>query len=154
MKNIYDKYLNYKQTIKQLIMNYNIYRIVLITQFISNLKFNNKKKFQNFIRKLLSKHKRFLFRERDMHIKMKILNRFKKIENFDYQNNQYNKQKHIDNNNNDDSNKRKRNDENFVNKKEQLNEKNKTNNNNNEKNDKKFKIDNFNRKSVKFRLYR
>ena len=45
MKNIYDKYLNYKQTIKQSIMNYDVHRIVLITQFISNLKFNNKKKF-------------------------------------------------------------------------------------------------------------
>ena len=60
-----------------------------------------------------------------MHIKMKILNRFKKIENADYQNNQYNKQKHIENNNSDDSNKRKKNDENFVNEKEQLNKKTK-----------------------------
>ena len=125
MKNIYDKYLNYKQPIKQLIMNYDVHRIVLITQFISNLKFNNKKEFQNFIRKLLSKHKRFLFKKRDMHIKMKILNRFKKIENVDYQNNQYNKQKYIENNNSDDSNKRKKNDENFVNEKKTI-QKNKT----------------------------
>ena len=152
MKNIYDKYLNYKQHVKQSIMNYNIHRIFLMTQFISNLKFNNKKKLQNFVRKLLSKHKRFFAKKRNMHTKIKILNRFKKIENVDYKNNLHNKQKIIENHIHDDSNKRKKNNENFVNNEKQFNKKSKTNNNNNNENDKKFKFNNFNQKSIKNKL--
>ena len=154
MKNIYDKYLNYKQTSKQSVMSYDAHRIALMTQLISKLISNKTKKLQNFIRDLLSKHRRFLARERDMHSKIEILNRLKKIENADYQNSQTNKQKIIEANTHDDSNKRKRNDENFVNKEEQSNKKSKTNNNDNEGDDKKLKLDNSNRDSVKSRLYR
>ena len=95
-----------------------------------------------------------------MHIKIEIFNRFKKIENVDYQNNQHNKQKIIEININNDFNKRKKNDDNFINEKKQFNKKNKLNNNDNEnsndneKNDKKFKFDNFNKNSIKFKLYR
>ena len=152
MKNIYDKYLNYKQHAKQSIMSYDVHRIFLMTQFISNLKFNNKKKLQNFVRELLSKHKRFFAKKRDMHIKIEILNRFKKIENVDYQNNLHNKQKIIENHIHDDSNKRKRNDENSINNEKQLNKKSKTNNNSNNENDKKFKFNNSNQESVKNKL--
>ena len=160
VENIYDKYLNYKQINKQSVMNYDVNRIVFMIQFTSKLKFNSHEKFQNFIRKLLSKHRRFLAKKRDMHTKIEILNRFKKIENVDYQNNQHNKQKIIEININNDFNKRKKNDDNFINEKKQFNKKSKLNNNDNEnsndneKNDKKFKFDNFNKNSIKFKLYR
>ena len=34
-------------------MNYNVYRIFLMTQFISNLKFNSKKKITKFRQKII-----------------------------------------------------------------------------------------------------
>ena len=160
IENIYDKYLNYKQINKQFVMNYDVNRIVFMIQFTSKLKLNNHEKFQNFIKELLSKHRRFLAKKRDMHIKIEIFNRFKKIENVDYQNSQHNKQKVIEININNDFNKRKKNDDNLINEKKQFNKKSKLNNNDNEnsndseKNDKKFKFDNFNRDSIKFKLYR
>ena len=160
VENIYDKYLNYKQINKQSVMNYDVNRIVFMIQFTSKLKLNSHEKFQNFIKELLSKHRRFLARKRDMHTKIEIFNRLKKIENVDYQNSQHNKQKVIEININNDFNKRKKNDDNFINEKKQFNKKNKLNNNDNEnsndneKNDKKFKFDNFNKNSIKFKLYR
>ena len=160
VENIYDKYLNYKQINKQFVMNYDVNRIALMIQLTSKLKFNSHKKLQNFIRDLLSKHRRFLARERDMHTKIEIFNRLKKIEDADYQNNQHNKQKIIETNINDDFNKRKRDDENLINEEDQFNKKSKINindnenSNNNEEDDKKLKFDNLNRNSIKFRLYR
>ena len=154
MKNIYDKYLDYKQHAKQSVMSYDVHRISLMAQLIPNLKSNSKKELQNFVKELLSKHKRFLARERDMHTKIKILNRLKKIENVDYQDSLHNKQKIIENHTHDDSNKRKRDDENLINSEEQLNKKNKANNNSNSENDKKFKFNNPNQEPVKNKLWR
>ena len=159
VENIYDKYLNYKQINKQFVMNYDVNRIALMIQFTSKLKFNSHKKLQNFIKDLLSKHRRFLVKERDMHTKIEILNRLKKIEDADYQKNQHNKQKIIETNINDDFNKRKKDDKNLINEEDQFNKKNKINindnenSNDNEENDKKLKFDNLNRNSIKFRLY-
>lgn len=160
VEDTYDKYLDYKQTNKQSVMNYDANRIALMAQLTPELKPNSHEELQNFIRGLLPKHRRFLARERDMHTKIEVLNRLKKIEDADYQDSQHNKQEATETNTNSGSNKRKRDDDNPTNGGEQSNKKGKPNNNGNGNSNgsggggKKPKSDNPNRDPVKPRLYR
>ena len=157
-KNIYDKYLKYKQNFKQSIMNYDAHRIALRAELTSDLKSNAKVDFQNFIKNLRENHKNYVI-DHDLENKTTILNRLKSREDRDVKkrfNNSNNKLDIIKDKSANDSNKRKQNNENFEENKDKINET--INSKNNNKNDKKFKFDNSNRKLVKNknnnRLYR
>ena len=75
-KNIYDKYLKYKQNFKQSIMNYDAHRIALRAEVTSDLKSNAKINLQNFIKNLRENHKNYVI-DHDLENKTTILNRFK-----------------------------------------------------------------------------
>ena len=145
--------MNYKQKFKQNIAKYEIQRIVLKTEFIVNLKFNDKINFQNFVKKFREKNKNYVVNQ-NLTIKIFIINRFKNKKNREYEKRFHfhnNKQNIIKNKINNNFNKRKKNNEKFDVEKNKFK---KNNNNNKKKKNKKFKFDNFNRNSIKFKLYR
>ena len=154
-KNVFDKYMKYEQKFKQNIAKYEIQRIVLKIEFIVNLKFNDEMNFQNFITNLCKENKDYVVNQ-NLTIKIFIMNRFKNKENREYEKRFHfhiNKQNIIKNKINDDFNKRKKNSEKFDVEKDKFKKNNNNNNKKKEKN-KKFKFDNFNRNSIKFKLYR
>ena len=149
-KNNFEKYRNYKQRINQSIRNYDVHRIALFANLHSSMKFSLTIELQNFVLNFTQNNQIFLVDQRIEDDRNLILRRLKQREN-----NERKKQRNVNNNkSNDDFNKRKKNDENFdveENNKNQFNKSQKEKS----KDDKKFKIDNFNQKSIKFKkLYR
>ena len=154
-KNVFDKYMKYEQKFKQDIAKYEIQRIVLRVEFIADLNFNDEMNFQNFITNLREENKNYVVNQ-NLTIKIFIMNRLKDKEDREYEKRSHfhiNKQNIIKNKINDDFSKRRKNNEKFGVEKNKF-KKNNNNNNNKKEEDKKFKFDNFNRNSIKSKLYR
>ena len=145
-KNNFEKYKNYKQKINQSIKNYDAHRIVLFSNLHSIMKFSSTIELQNFVLNLIQNNQNFLIEQEIENDKNVILKRFKQRENF-----QRKKQRNVNQNKFDnDFNKRKKNENNFD-KNEKNNRRFNKNRRKNRKNDKKFKSDNFNRETIKFK---
>ena len=152
-KNIYDKYLKYKQNFQQFVMNYDAHRIALKAELTFDLKSNAEIDFQNFVKSLREENKNFLI-DHDIENKTTILNRLKSRENREQKKRFNNHNKKLDiikNKSQDDFNKRKRNNENFDVEKDKINE---TIKSKNKKNDKRLKFNNSNQESFKKKLWR
>ena len=110
------------------------------------MKFSSAIKLQNFVLNLIQNNQNFLIEQKIENDKKIILKRFKQRKNF-----QRKKQRNVNQNKFDnDFNKRKKNENNFD-ENENNNRQSNRNRRKNRKNDKKFKFDNFNRESVKFK---
>ena len=145
-KNNFEKYKNYKQKINQSIKNYDAHRIALFSNLHSIMKFSSAIELQNFVLNLIQNNQNFLTEQKIENDKKIIFKRLKQRENF-----QRKKQRNVNQNKfDDDSNKRKKNENNFD-KNENNNRRSNKNRRKNRKSDKKFKFDNFNRETIKFK---
>ena len=147
--------MKYEQKFKQDIAKYEIQRIVLKIEFIANLKFNDEMNIQNFITNLREENKNYVVNQ-NLTTKIFIMNRLKNKKDREYEKRFHfhiNKQNIIKDKINDDFNKRRKNSEKFDVEEEKF-KKNNNNNNKEKKENKKFKFDNFNRNSIKSKLYR
>ena len=110
------------------------------------MKFSSAIELQNFVLNLIQNNQNFLIEQEIENDKEIILKRFKQREDF-----QRKKQRNVNQNKFDnDFNKRKKNENNFD-ENENNNRQSNRNRRKNRKSDKKFKIDNFNRESIKFK---